>query len=754
MSEIIITKRTPVVARLGQAARAAYDAFFGPGQPLPQQAPAGSPPRQFDYQPFTNLSYTPRATETVSFDQLRALADSYWLVRTLIETRKDQMTKIPWHFRLKPKVGEGSFESQKRSESDPRVRRLTEFFERPDGTNSWQTWLRMVLEDMLVIDAPAILPWRTRGGDIYKLVPLDGATIKPVLDPMGMTPESGDVAYQQIIRGLIFAQLSTRDLVYMPRNRRTNKIYGFSPVEQLIFMVNLGLRRQLHQLNYYVEGNVPEAVCQVPETWSPDQIKQFQTWFDSALVGNLAARRRVTFVPSLGGKEALQWTKDPKLADEMDEWLARAACFCFSVPPTAFVKQNNRATAQQANETALREGQEPTKNSVRDIMNLLVQHPDYFNEPKVEFAWDDDVAIDKLKQAQVDQIYISIGKTGIDELRERDGQEKIGVGPGVITKMGFIAFKDGEAVMQMAQPGEGEPSGSSPSNEGGKPAAGKKSAAKKPAAKLAKAEAVKKKLLIQTDTLPAKATKRAKTVASGLSRFLKKQGKKIGQAAAEAYSNVHKDDADDIDRILRDLDLDWSSLESSVEGSIADTAKESAADVLTELEITDQDVFDLVNKDAIDFAMKRAAELVGMKFEDGQLIENPDARWAITETTREELRRIVTKAFEDGQTPAELEQTIGDSFQFSDSRAEMIARTEMAAAHVQGSLAAAERSGVAVKKFSMLSADHDHDDECDDNEEAGEIDLDEDFPSGDDGPPFHPNCNCALGIWYESEAAG
>jgi len=31
---------------------------------------------------------------------------------------------------------------------------------------------------------------------------------------------------------------------------------------------------------------------------------------------------------------------------------------------------------------------------------------------------------------------------------------------------------------------------------------------------------------------------------------------------------------------------------------------------------------------------------------------------------------------------------------------------------------------------------------CDDNEAEGWIDSEDVYPSGDDGPPFHPNCVC------------
>jgi hypothetical protein len=42
-----------------------------------------------------------------------------------------------------------------------------------------------------------------------------------------------------------------------------------------------------------------------------------------------------------------------KIFDEADEWLARVICYAMNLPPNAFVKQQNRATAGTAQEVAL-----------------------------------------------------------------------------------------------------------------------------------------------------------------------------------------------------------------------------------------------------------------------------------------------------------------------------------------------------------------------------------------------------------------
>ena len=74
--------------------------------------------------------------------------------------------------------------------------------------------------------------------------------------------------------------------------------------------VNIGLRRQVSQLNYFTEGNTPEALIGVPEQWTPDQIRQFQEYWDALREGKLAARRHTRFVP--GG---LKYQPTPQQSD-------------------------------------------------------------------------------------------------------------------------------------------------------------------------------------------------------------------------------------------------------------------------------------------------------------------------------------------------------------------------------------------------------------------------------------------------------
>jgi phage portal protein BeeE len=79
-----------------------------------------------------------------------------------------------------------------------------------------------------------------------------------------------------VVKGLPAVDYSARDIIYRPRNVRAHRVYGFSPVQQVLMTVNIALRRQLWQLDYFTEGSIPDALIGVPQSWTPDQIRQFQ----------------------------------------------------------------------------------------------------------------------------------------------------------------------------------------------------------------------------------------------------------------------------------------------------------------------------------------------------------------------------------------------------------------------------------------------------------------------------------------------
>jgi hypothetical protein len=274
----------------------------------------------------------------------------------------------------------------------------------------------MLIEDLLVIDAPTIYPRFTRAGALYSLDVIDGATIKPLIGEDGRAPEAPDPAYQQILHGVPAADFSADELLYLPRNVRAHKLYGMSPVEQIALTINTALRRDVATLDYYRTGSSPDAFATLPKEWTGDQIRAFQDYFDALMSGNMRRRRMLKFMPS---DFRLIEARQPPLKDQYDEWLARIICYAFSVPATPFVAQVNRATGETMRLQATQEGLVPLKGWIKSALDQVIQVA--MNEPDLEFVWVGDDAIDPLQQAQTLNILVTAGIKTRDEARAELG---------------------------------------------------------------------------------------------------------------------------------------------------------------------------------------------------------------------------------------------------------------------------------------------------------------------------------------------
>ena len=342
--------RTSAAASTSIVPEARREPWFGPGQAQrPIAPPEDVAGRSFDYQTGINLNTRPRAYEGVSFEQLRGLAESFDLVRLAIETCKDQMAALTWG--VKPRMAASD---DVRGPPDARCAEVEAFFRYPDRKHSWDAWNRMLDEEQLVLDAASIYIRRDQGGRPYAFEIVDGATIVPKLDISGRTPDAPMSAYQQVLKGMPAIDYSVDDLIYAPRNPRAHKLYGYGAVEQVIFTINIAVRREVAKMNYFIEGNIPDALCAVPKEWTPDQIERFQKFWDVMMSSAFAKNGRMKFVPGASAVQMLR--SDEVLFGQFDEWLARIICYAFSLPSLPFIKQQNRACYSEDTETLTEKG--------------------------------------------------------------------------------------------------------------------------------------------------------------------------------------------------------------------------------------------------------------------------------------------------------------------------------------------------------------------------------------------------------------
>lgn len=760
--------------------------WFGPGDVPTPSAPAEVAGRRMDYPVGVNMAQRPRPYEAVGFVELRALADGYDLLRLVIETRKDQLARLQFNFSPrdeKQKVTPGS-------EIAARAQVYTDLFRRPDRDAFWGDWLRNVMEDLLVIDAPAIHIRRTLGGEIYSLDQIDGATIKRIVDDGGRSPEPPFAAYQQVLKGIPAVNYSRNDLIYRPRNLRVNKLYGFSPVEQVIMTVNIALRRQMWQLAYFTHGNIPDSLIGVPASWTPDQIRQFQDWFDSMLQGNTQERRSARFVPGEVAKSYVP-TKEAEIFGVAEEWMARVICFCFGISHQALVKEVNRATAETAKEQAITDGMAPIMNWIKGLVDSILI--DHYGETELEFSWVDDKELDPRVQSEIHTAQFGRIKS-INEIRE-----DLGLDPdpspvcsvlGTITADGTFVPIDPTLALEykkqameaftglgLGPDGKPIPAPEVDENEK-KPSAGVAATAgggsddgdASDAAKLASSVLEKARTAVpRVSPLRPAAARIRRSLASTISEALEATAASVSAQVLSLLteSGVQKVDLaslsdEEIDALLERLmgDLDLSSMDVLIDATREDLeaiGHDTGRVVLGQLGVSsDADLVDRVSHRAVAYAEVRSAELVGRRvLADGTIIDNPDARWAIDETTRVMVRDTIAGGLRDNIGSDAIIEALTSSYAFSDERAEMISRTEIAMANSDSAMVAYEEArdaGVSLKKEWILGPSPC--DVCQENAAAGALELEDEFPSGDQNTPAHPNCECAVIAIVETDDGG
>ncbi len=427
----------------------------GPLTPVIPVAPPETAGRAFDYQPGYNLVARPRANEPITFPMLRAMAEGLDVLRLVIETRKNQMARQRWTVRIKH---EGNSRRPSAAALSPSVRStirdVTEFLKAPSFGVPWSQWLRMILEDHYVIDAPAMYCLRSRSGALLELQVTDGSMIKRIIGPDGRTPRpipwdgrssfdwnglqitpenyhtqgfKGPVngfllppCYQQFLHGVAASDLTQQDLIYAPMNLRSHGLYGFSPVEQIVNTINTAMRRAASQLEYFREGNQPDAFFAMPKSWTPDQIGRYQEYFDAMLSGNLARRRNLKFIAG-GSKTSYIPTREPPLKNDFDEWIARIICYAFSIPPTPFMALANRSIAEEHSRSAEEEGLQNTKLFISDLINSVITD-EFVPDGSIQFGWEEEEEINQAEQSKILARLVETGIMTANEARDKLGQ--------------------------------------------------------------------------------------------------------------------------------------------------------------------------------------------------------------------------------------------------------------------------------------------------------------------------------------------
>ena len=338
---------------------------FGPGNPITPGAinpllltTLRPEPRRYEYQVAQNINVT--ETRFIPFKTLRASADQIDILRRCIEVTKSKITGLEWDIvvgqdateKIASKSGADHVRAMAtaREEFNDEIDRIRTFWENPDKSNglTFTDWLMIALEEILVIDAWAVWPQMSVGGELYGLQILDGGTIKPLLDDRGMRPMAPAPAFQQILYGFprsefqvnqddpeADGEFTSDDMAYMVRNRRTISVYGMSPTERALPLADIYLRRQQWLRAEYTDGVTPELLFKTDATFGSDPalLRAYENILNDDLAGQTAQRKRSRLLPA--GLDPIQLDGyGEKFKDTLDLYLIQSICGHYGVQPT------------------------------------------------------------------------------------------------------------------------------------------------------------------------------------------------------------------------------------------------------------------------------------------------------------------------------------------------------------------------------------------------------------------------------------
>lgn len=373
----------------------------------------------------------------ISFETLRQFSINHEVSRACINYRKRQITGLEWTIATADPDDTGDYDNQKDV--------LKEFFKGLGGRGiGYRKFMDRFIEDLLVLDAISLEKLRSRGSALLNLIPIDAATIRLRVDESGATPEPPETAYVQVIRGQQTAEFTADELIYEMINPRNDSPYGLAPLESLMVIVTSSLTAGMYNLGYLTDGNIPEGFYTMPEGWQPNQIKEFQEYFDALMAGDATATSRLKFMPP--GVYINPNKRDDMAFMEFNDWLMKITCALFEVSPseigfTPKTGLGGKGYGEQQQQSGENKGLLPLALFIEEIFTKIIQEDFGFTDLKFDFPTlrEKDA---KLK-AEINAILLNSGQRTVDELRTNDGLDALGIDKPFVS--GNITFIDEES---------------------------------------------------------------------------------------------------------------------------------------------------------------------------------------------------------------------------------------------------------------------------------------------------------------------
>lgn len=238
------------------------------------------------------------------FDMMRQMVDQTPILSAVIMTRIRQVTR----FCRVPEGGVGpGFQIRLKNQTSTRLKKeeqqsielLQNFF-----TNcGWETnprqrsrlkrdnfsgFMSKLVRDSLVLDSAPIETEfkRDKSLGLDGFYAVDGATIR-LCNEEGYQGDD-EIFALQVVQGNLRAAYTYDDLIYVPRNPRTDVLsggYGMSETELLVKVVTGFLNAMTYNMKYFDSNAIPKGLLHLSGDYSADDISSFKRYWNSMVRG-------------------------------------------------------------------------------------------------------------------------------------------------------------------------------------------------------------------------------------------------------------------------------------------------------------------------------------------------------------------------------------------------------------------------------------------------------------------------------------
>lgn len=354
---------------------------------------------------------------------LRNLSYSNNIVRICINAIKHSVSRIEYIVRAKDEKQKDLYKAE--------IDYVKSLLKQPNPNDeTFRSLISKLCEDILVLDNGVVEKVRNPLGYVVEMYNVDGATIKPCINEYG---QYEDPAFKQYLAGFeekASAEFEANELLVFQVNPQVQNGFagiGKSPVEAIIQTVTASLQAAIYNNSIFNEQKIPPFVANLAGV-PTEQLTAFKLAFEQSLAGNPWAMAW-TNATNLDVK-SLRPSNQEMQFYELNKWLATIIFAAFEVSPQdfGFTMDVNRATAEVQERIAKSRGIANILDVIaeeinNDLISDLAEVNPKFNE--IEFAWDNMDKLEAKEQAEIDKIYVEIGKNTINELRARDGQDPI-----------------------------------------------------------------------------------------------------------------------------------------------------------------------------------------------------------------------------------------------------------------------------------------------------------------------------------------